>query len=1078
MVRANLAVRFFWGGIVALAQVPTELPGLVAFFDVDLDLHQIEGVLSFVKASSEVNIDSYKVYWGSSPTIKLLPFFDLPATGFAPSYNVPTGTAIPSVSGVFATHFLVYSSNSFGESATASSLAFTDRYVPAQGPSGVSFSDTDFKYGEVTGTITIARAPSESDVTNYVLYWGSSPTSYLLYIASLPIATNPLVFPLASAVIPSGGTHILAYTMNADGLNEASIASTFVYDQAIPEHPPTSLTFVDLDLVKGELGGFITVGAATDESIITSYAIYFAVAATGPPGPIIGTATATGSDTAYFLPTDTLTLPGYPYLFVRSRGTDGEMTTGIGVLAVDRYVPVHPAQSISFTDEDLLGGQIAGTIEITSAADETDISKYGIYFADSFQQPLTLIAELLQGPLSPNHTLPAGTAIPSQAQHLLVLSGNDDGYMTTGVAMVLVDLALPVNPPAQLQFDDIDMDGGQIGGSLTVMRASDESDVTAYTAYYGSSAVADASAQILLLGEIAVSSLPLGSTAATFTISTNTAPPGAATHFLAFSKNALGEAPSGISTALVDKTNVFPTVSVGSVSFVDVDVSVNLVGGSITWLAPADTTGLTHYSVVLALDAAGTGRQVVCSSIAIGFSSCVVGLGTSLGSGSFKLTHIIVYTNNGFGEGPGQAALIVDRALPDSLVSAVTFSDTDANVGSVGGAVSWTPPTNPTDASQFTDYTVYFADVAVAPSDSILLGQVAFGTNTLSVPAGQSLANFSFVFVYTKNSAGEALSGSYSAIVDRFLPRFVVRNLFFWDQDLTIDEIGGDLSWLEPDDVSSIDAYRIKIKCVSDQVFVLGQVAVGSTRFQIPFNTPLANCTDLVVVAVNAIGESSVNVTTVIEDNSLSSCPNETSHSFRSSSWRMVAYSEVSHAWRIQSVGFYKDPMCSEQLEAVPFDWPRRPRLLTGAPFSLPPDPRNLHEIFKTGAPRGFSWQDNASQAESLPWWSSGTPCPAYEPNISAEPACAVGFRWESDVLGRGRSMGSTGRVEKSLYAVHCVEIVQSSSLGEYASEIALQWYDSGRNIYRTLLKRQVGGGKITISYQGVLAAECQARLS
>ena len=74
--------------------------------------------------------------------------------------------------------------------------------------------------------------------------------------------------------------------------------------------------------------------------------------------------------------------------------------------------------------------------------------------------------------------------------------------------------------------------------------------------------------------------------------------------------------------------------------------------------------------------------------------------------------------------------------------------------------------------------------------------------------------------------------------------------------------------------------------------------------------------------------------------------------------------------------------------------------------------------------------------------------------------------------------MGSTGRVEKSLHAVHCVEIVQSSSLGEYASEIALQWYDSGRNIYRTLLKRQVGGGRIAISYQGVLAAECQARLS
>ena len=922
----------------------------------DLDFREIEGVLSFVKASSEANIDSYKVYWGASPTVKLLPFFDLPATGFAPSYTVPTGTAIPQVSGVYASHFLVYSSNSFGESSSASSLAFTDRHVPAQGPSGVSFTDTDLKHGEVTGTITIARASSESDVTNYVLYWGSSPTNFLLYIAQLPVATNPMSYALTSTAIPSGGTHILAYTMNADGLNEADIASTLVYDQGIPEHPATSLAFVDLDLVQGEIGGFITIGAASDESIITSYALYFAVAAVGPPGPTIATVTATGSDVAHFLPTDTLVLSGYPYIVVRSRNADGEMTTGPGILATDRFVPSFPAQSVSFTDEDLLGGQIAGTIEVTAATDETDITKYGIYFANAFQQALSLIAEVPQGPVSPNHTLPIGTAVPSQAQYLLVLTGNDDGYMTTGVTVVLVDLALPANPPAQLQFDDIDMDGGEIGGSLTVMRASSESDVTSYTAYYGNSATANAASQVSLIGEIPVSSLPSGSTAATFSISTNTAPPGGSTHFLAFSKNALGEAPSGISISLVDKTNVFPTVSVGSVSFVDVDLSLGTVGGSITWLAPAVTTGLTHYSVVVAIDSAGTGRQTICANIAIGFSSCVVGLGTSLGTGSFTLRYIIVYTNNGFGEGPGQSALIVDRALPSALVSSVAFPDLDPGIGTVGGTISWTPPVNPTDASQFTDYIVYFTDSAGTPSDFSLLGQVAVGTNSLTVPDGRNLANFSFVGVYTKNSAGTALTGTFSAIVDRFLPPYGVQNLFFWDQDLSTNEIGGDLSWLEPSDVSAIDAYRIKIICEDDQVLVLGQVAVGSSRFQIPFDTPLANCTELVAVAINAVGESLVNVSTAIEDNSLSSCPNETRHKFMSSRWRMVANSGVPNAWRIQSIRFYEDALCSDLLDTVPFDWPRRPRLLTGAPFANPQSERYLHDIFKVGTPRGVGF--------------------------------------------------------------------------------------------------------------------------
>lgn len=47
------------------------------------------------------------------------------------------------------------------------------------------------------------------------------------------------------------------------------------------------------------------------------------------------------------------------------------------------------------------------------------------------------------------------------------------------------------------------------------------------------------------------------------------------------------------------------SAEVSSVAFVDADLSSGLVGGSVTWLAPADTAGLTQYTVVFALDAAG-----------------------------------------------------------------------------------------------------------------------------------------------------------------------------------------------------------------------------------------------------------------------------------------------------------------------------------------------------------------------------------------------------------------------------------------------------------------------------------------
>ncbi|CAJ1360562.1 unnamed protein product [Effrenium voratum] len=983
----------------AFAQ-PTEVPGQVAFYDLDLDVGEISGTLEFVKASSEANIDTYNVYWGSSSSAKLLPFFTLAADGFAPSYAIPSNTAVPNT----ATHFLVFSSNSFGEGATPSSYAFTDRHVPSYGPNGIFFSDTGYTSGQVTGSITISRAASEADVTHYALYWGSSASTFLLYIATVPKATDPLVHGLAAATVPSGGTHLLAYTMNADGLNEAQIASALVYDRGVPAYPATSLAFLDLDLVQGEIGGLVSIGRAVDETAITSYAVYFAVAEEGPPGPSLGSVTASGQDVFVLVPTDTAPQVGYPYLIVRSRNADGEMATGIGILLVDRFVPVDPAQSISFLDEDLSLGVIGGTIEIGAALLETEISKYGIYWADASQQPISLIAELAPGDY--NYSVALGTAKPSQALYLLVLTGNEHGYMSSGASTALVDRAYPVNLPSQIQFDDADMDAGQIGGSLTVMRASDETDVTSYTAYYGSSAASDASAQVALIGEILVASLPSGSTSAVFTIPMNTAPPGAASYFLGFSKNSLGESLSGISTSLVDKTNFFPTVAVSSVAFVDADLSSGLVGGSVTWLAPADTAGLTQYTVVFALDAAGTGRHPICS-VAIGTHSCVVPLSTSLSAGGGSFAYVIVFTNNGFGEGPGLAAALTDRALPVAVASGLGFPDTDVAVGSVGGTVTWTPPGNPSGATQFTHYQIYLAGSSSAAN--VLLGQVAVGTNSLVLADGQVLGNFSQVAVYTWNSAGEASAGTYAPVTDRFLPPEGVLNLFFWDQDFTVGEIGGDLAWLEPADTSSITHYGVKISC-AESISSLGQVAVGTDRFQVGFDTALANCTELLVVALNELGESPVVVSTTIEDRSTENCPNDTHHSFRSSHWRLVAHDGVTSAWKLQGLRFYEDALCSVLLATVPSEWPRRPRLLPGAPVALPGATRNLHEIFQVSTRQGATVNGTEIVPSSRPWWSSGTPCAPFEPTNGSSPGCTVGFRWESDVVmsrqGRARSSG------------------------------------------------------------------------
>ena len=72
------------------------------------------------------------------------------------------------------------------------------------------------------------------------------------------------------------------------------------------------------------------------------------------------------------------------------------------------------------------------------------------------------IVDLEQGSYL-NYSIPAGTSKPSTAEYLLVLSGNHFGFMTTGVSMTLVDSAYPINPPSQIQFDDLDTQSDHFG---------------------------------------------------------------------------------------------------------------------------------------------------------------------------------------------------------------------------------------------------------------------------------------------------------------------------------------------------------------------------------------------------------------------------------------------------------------------------------------------------------------------------------------------------------------------------------------------------------------------------------------
>jgi len=1073
------------------AAVPQHPPGPLSFNDKDPDSGEIGGHIEFPRAVDETDITRYVVYFGSSTTARLLTLVELPQTGIDPDYDIPMNTGVPSIGGVMATHFLAFSANDDGEDVTGVNLQIHDVAKPRLGPSFVEFDDEDYEHGTIAGRVTISRASNESDVTDYALYYGTGAgaSSLTAFVFSAAKSVDPLVhhFPNGT-VIPLGATHLLGYTANADGLTIHPFAITLV-DRALPADAATSLEFLDTDMWLGEVSGTLTIGRAADEALITHYAIYFAGSAAGSPrGAFVGLAPATGAAAVrHFVLADTLLPPGVSHLLVVARNSDGEMATGITLALVDRSVPANPAVGVAFHDVDIDAGELGGTITVLRAADESDVDFYAVFFADWALSPLgAAVAEIPKGPDELNYTLALGTVTPVGAAYLLVLTGRTDGLMATGVSASLWDRAIPLHSPTSAEFIDEDVTPGLIGGRVTVQRAGDESDVSYYVVYYDTGpSMASGLSQ---LGSIAVSGLG-GSANAVLVVPWGMplVPPPA--YFFAVSGNLIGEMRPGseVGVAIVDRTGDFPQVTVVSLAFLDQDLSLGEISGVMTWTEPAANAGLLYYRAYIAADDTGTNRQQIGNDVPTSQSIRTITFHTALGAS----THLIVYAYNSFGEGPGAALAIVDQALPLALISDLAFADMDKDVDRVGGQVIWQAAPNSEDAAKFSGYVVYFASSATGAAPRVEMGEVAAGTNSLSIPWGINIASgtLSHVVVYTKNSNGEARSGVAIDLVDIFLPTVVVEVLQFFDQDLGVGELGGTVAWQEPANTSFVDQYRTYLVDHDGGTRLrLGDVSVGSSAIPMPFNTPMGNFTTVFVVAANSVGEALDGTSVPIVDHTAESCPTEFGHGFKSSQWRVVAGPATS-TWRLKSIRFYEDPFCTRQLPGIPAGWPRRPRQLQGAPFANPPAPNNLHELFRDVNGGGSVWENATklgADPNAGPWWSTGMPC-VVGSNASAFPDrefpvgsshCYVGFSWESEsFIVAGRVHGSGSTVQASPKSVHCAEVEQAWENGHFATALAVQYYDTPRAQYRTLMERSgVAGGMTQLSYQRVVAAECAAR--
>lgn len=213
------------GDVSYLASLPQTAPISMSFTDTDPNGGELGGTIS-ISPPTEKYFLTYNLYWGSNSTEKLntSPFATLASTDPLNAYTLPADTTIPDL----ASRFLAFVANANGEMTVGVSTPISDISVPIHAAAGVSFTDGDTSTGEISGDVTITKAGNESDVSHYVLYWGSNSTTKQngTPIASIAVTGSNVTHSFAAnTTIPTSpaATHLLVFTKNSDGEMASSV---------------------------------------------------------------------------------------------------------------------------------------------------------------------------------------------------------------------------------------------------------------------------------------------------------------------------------------------------------------------------------------------------------------------------------------------------------------------------------------------------------------------------------------------------------------------------------------------------------------------------------------------------------------------------------------------------------------------------------------------------------------------------------------------------------------------------------------------------------------------------------------
>ncbi|CAE7663589.1 PIF1 [Symbiodinium sp. CCMP2592] len=784
----------------------------VNFTDEDLDEGELGGKISFDVVSGDTSqVVTFSAYGADSEDGRGYRF----ALG-----AVQLGTwsldLSPEVSVQNFSHLLLYARSSLFEQTTPAIIELTDVNASV---SGTSFTDLDLDAEELGGRVSWALPYNLAQVVYYNVYVTDALGTNRSQI------DGPLLATADSIVMPPN-TPRQQYTRLAVFTQSALVEQT-TPDAVEVEDVSSSveeLAFVDEDLDADELGGNVSWAPANDSRYVTGYKVYLANSSQGQGRQEIGFLES-ATDTGLEVP-DNTALEGFRALLVYTFSSLAEQTTPVAQSLSDVSVTI---RNVSFVDFDLdrqeLGGEIFWALPTSTV--QTDVS---VYLAMS---PSGSGRSLVAHVPGSTDTMALAADTPKGAFHFVaVYARSPFAEQTTPSVLQITDTDSSVG---NLTFVDKDLDLDELGGIVSWDESADTAQVQDYLVFLASNASGDDRSAI---------GSPLPSTGPVLTLEAQLPPNTglmAFKHVAVYARSALAEQSTPVFEELSD---AFLTLAV---NFTDQDLDEGDIGGTLAFdLASGDISQLQHFVIHLADAKVPPFRRFHLGDAMPGATSLTVA--PELPAENF--THFLVYGQSSLFEQTTPS--VVELVDNNASVSGTAFTDLDLDGYQLGGSVSWSLPEN---LNEVAHYNVYLSD-GLGINRSQINGALAFTATSVEIAADTGKRDYSRLVVYTASALVEQTTPDSTDLVDT---ESRIEDLTFLDEDLDLEEVGGNASWNPANDSRYVLGYQVYLANLSDgsrgRQAVGGFLPVELTSILVPVNLPLQSFQYLLVYTRSSLAE-------------------------------------------------------------------------------------------------------------------------------------------------------------------------------------------------------------------------------